>query len=75
MFFIVVFAIVSVMTIGGKAFMKKIAIDNSRDFVMFVARVLAFFNKNERKIRKKDKIAKQQEKKSSKDQNVKADKD
>ncbi len=72
---IVVSAIVSAMTIGGKAFMKKIAIDNSRDFVMFVARVLAFFNKDERKIRKKAKIAKQQEKKHAKEQNVKADKD
>lgn len=72
---IVVSAIVSAMTIGGKAFMKKIAIDNSRDFVMFVARVLAFFNKDERKIRKKAKIAKQQEKKRANEQSDKADKD
>lgn len=58
---IAVSAIVSAMTIGGKAFMKKIAISNSKDFVMFVARVLAIFNKNERKIRKKQKEAKTQE--------------
>lgn len=58
---IAVSAIVSAMTIGGKAFMKKIAIDNSKDFVMFVARVLAIFNKDERKIRKKQKEAKTQE--------------
>ena len=72
---IVVSAIVSAMTIGGKAFMKKIAIDNSRDFVMFVARVLAVFNKDERKIRKKAKIAKQQEKKHASEQSDKSDKD
>lgn len=58
---IAVSAIVSAMTIGGKAFMKKIAISNSKDFVMFVARVLAIFNKEERKIRKKQKEAKTQE--------------
>lgn len=58
---ITVSAIVSAMTIGGKAFMKKIAISNSKDFVMFVARVLAIFNKDERKIRKKQKEAKTQE--------------
>lgn len=58
---IAVSAIVSAMTIGGKAFMKKIAISNSKDFVMFVARVLAIFNKDERKIRKKQKEANTQE--------------
>lgn len=52
---IAVSAVVSALMIGGKAFMKKIAIDNSKDFVMFVARVLAIFNKDERKIRKKNK--------------------
>ncbi len=51
---IVISAVVSAFTIGGKAFMKNIAISNSRDFVMFVARILAVFNKNERKIRKKN---------------------
>lgn len=34
--------------------MKNIAINNSRDFVMFVARIVSVFNKDERKIRKKD---------------------
>lgn len=52
---IAVSAVVSALMIGGKAFMKKIAIDNSKDFVMFVARVLALFSKDERKIRKKNK--------------------
>lgn len=50
---IIISAIVSALTIGGKAFMKNIAINNSKDFVMFVARILAVFNKEERKIRKK----------------------
>ena len=50
---IIISAIVSALTIGGKAFMKNIAINNSKDFVMFVARILAVFNKDERKIRKK----------------------
>lgn len=59
---IAVSALVSAMTIGGKAFMKKIAIDNSKDFVMFVARILALFSKEERKIRKKNKIAKAEQK-------------
>lgn len=70
---IVVSAIVSAMTIGGKAFMKKIAIDNSKDFVMFVARFLAFFNKDERKIRKKQKEAKTLEKKNGQE-NARTDK-
>lgn len=70
---IVVSAIVSAMTIGGKAFMKKIAIDNSKDFVMFVARFLAFFSKDERKIRKKQKEAKTLEKKNGQE-NARTDK-
>lgn len=67
---IAISALVSAMTIGGKAFMKKIAIDNSKDFVMFVARILAIFSKEERKIRKKEKAnkAEREEQKSSKEQ-------
>lgn len=42
--------------------MKKIAISNSKDFVMFVARIIAVFSKDERKIRKKDKASKQSQK-------------
>ncbi len=61
---IVISAIVSALTIGGKAFMKNIAIENSKDFVMFVARLVAVFNSDERKIRKKQK----QKKEASKDE-------
>lgn len=50
---IIISAVVSSLMIGGKAFMKNVAISNSKEFVMFVARILAIFNKNERKIRKK----------------------
>lgn len=51
---IIISAVVSALTIGGKAFMKNIAINNSKDFVMFVARIISIFNKDERKIRKKE---------------------
>ncbi len=52
---IAISALVSTVMIGGKAFMKNVAINNSREFVMFVARMLAPFSKEERKIRKKEK--------------------
>lgn len=51
---IIISAIVSSLTIGGKAFMKNIAIKNSKEFVMFVARILALFVPEERKRRKKE---------------------
>lgn len=57
-------AVVSALTIGGKAFMKNIAINNSRDFVMFVARCLAIFNKDERKIRKREAQKRKQQRES-----------
>ena len=61
---IIISAVVSALTIGGKAFMKNIAISNSKDFVMFVARIMSIFNKEERKIRKKVSIQKKQQKES-----------
>lgn len=64
---IIISAIVSALTIGGKAFMKNIAISNSKDFVMFVARLLAIFNKDERKIRKKNKKSDEKNSASYKD--------
>lgn len=45
---IVISAVVSAVTIGGKAFMKNVAINNSKEFVMFVGRLLAPFNKDEK---------------------------
>lgn len=62
---IIISAVVSALTIGGKAFMKNIAIDNSRDFVMFVARILSVFSKDERKIRKKNNEQKKRKKANS----------
>lgn len=59
---IIISAVVSALTIGGKAFMKNIAINNSKDFVMFVARIISVFNKDERKIRKKESAQKKQKK-------------
>ncbi len=47
--------LVSALTIGGKAFLKNIAISNSKEFIMFVARMLAIFNPEERRRRKHQK--------------------
>jgi len=58
---IIISAVVSALTIGGKAFMKNIAINNSRDFVMFVARIVSVFSKDERKIRKKNSAQKKRQ--------------
>ena len=55
---IIISAVVSALTIGGKAFMKNVAISNSKEFVMFVARLISIFNKDERKIRKKASVQK-----------------
>ncbi|HRR89922.1 MAG TPA: Mg2+ and Co2+ transporter CorB [Eubacteriales bacterium] len=44
-------SIVGTLTIGGKAYLKQRAITNSKNFVMFVARFLAVFNRDERKKR------------------------
>ncbi len=62
-------AVVSALTIGGKAFMKNIAISNSREFVMFVARCLAIFNKDERRIKKREAQKKKQQREASKQSN------
>lgn len=48
-------ALVSALTIGGKAFLKNIAISNSKEFIMFVARIIAIFNPEERRRRKHQK--------------------
>ena len=53
--------VVSALTIGGKAFLKNIAIKNSKEFIMFIARLIAVFNPEERR-RKKN--SKEQHKKS-----------
>ncbi len=59
---IIISAIVSAIMIGGKAFMKNIAIKNSKEFVMFIARMLAIFSKEERLNRKRALKKKKQEK-------------
>ena len=46
---------VSAVTIGGKAFLKNIAIKNSKEFIMFIARLIAVFNPDERRKKKKQK--------------------
>ncbi len=63
--------LVSALTIGGKAFLKNIAISNSKEFIMFVARMLAIFNPEERRRRKHQKD-KQKKYEDSKDKNIEA---
>lgn len=46
-------SVISALTIGGKAFLKNIAISNSKEFVMFVARIIGVFHPEERKRKKK----------------------
>lgn len=52
---ILISSLVSAFTIGGKAFMKSVAINNSKAIVIGVAKFLALFSKEERKRRKKEK--------------------
>lgn len=47
--------VVSALTIGGKAFLKNIAINKSKDFIMLVARIFAIFNPEERRRWKRQK--------------------
>ena len=49
---IAVSAVISAVMVGGKAFLKNIAISNSKEFVMFVAKIIAVFHPEERRRRK-----------------------
>ena len=62
--------VVSALTIGGKAFLKNIAIKNSKEFIMFIARLIAVFNPEERRRRKT-----QKEKQKKHDENKEKDKE
>ena len=53
--------VVSALTSGGKAVLKNIAIKNSKEFIMFIARLIAVFNPEERR---KKKTQKDKQKKS-----------
>lgn len=64
---IVISSIIAALTVGGKAFMKSLAIKNSREFVMFTARILSVFS-----FKKKDKSLKNNDK-SDKSQDNEAD--
>ena len=46
-------ALISALMVGGKAFLKNIAISNSKEFVMFVAKIIAVFHPEERRRKKK----------------------
>lgn len=45
---IVMSAVVSALTVGGKAFLKNVAINNAKDFVMFTSKVISVFIKEKR---------------------------
>ena len=64
--------VVSALTIGGKAFLKNIAIKNSKEFIMFIARIIAVFNPDERRKKKnqKDKHKKQEHKEELKETKI-----
>ncbi|MBO4554485.1 MAG: DUF21 domain-containing protein [Clostridia bacterium] len=71
---IIVAGVVSALTIGGKAFMKNVAIKNSKEFVLFVARLLAFFVPEERRRFKKESQKKKHQKESSEEEESSDDK-
>ena len=45
-------ALISAVMVGGKAFLKNVAISNSKEFVMFVARIIGVFHPEERRRKK-----------------------
>ena len=49
---IVASATIAALTVGGKAFEKTIAIRNSKDLVMFTARLLGIFSREDKKEKK-----------------------
>ncbi|MBO4695089.1 MAG: DUF21 domain-containing protein [Clostridia bacterium] len=53
---------VTALTIGGKSFVKNIAIDKSKEFMMFIGKVLGIFSKSERAILKKNREEKKNQK-------------
>ena len=59
---IAITAAVTALTIGGKSFVKNIAIDKSKEFMMFIGKVLGIFSKSERAILKKNREEKKNQK-------------
>lgn len=51
---IAISSVVTALTIGGKSFLKNVAIEKSKEFVMFIAKICAIFSKSERAILKKN---------------------
>lgn len=50
---ILISSLVGALTIGGKAYMKRVAIKRSKDMVMFFAKIFAIFNPEEHRVKKK----------------------
>lgn len=60
---------ISALTVGGKAFMKNIAIRNSKTIIVGVSRVLTIFSKDPREVREREKEKeKKLEKKNAKEE-------
>lgn len=54
-------AVVAALTIGGKSFVKNIAVNKSKEFTMFIAKTVAIFSKSERAILKNNRKQKNEE--------------
>ena len=54
-------AVVTALTIGGKSFLKHVAIEKSKEFTLFIAKIIAIFSKSERAILKKNRKKKDEE--------------
>lgn len=62
---IVISAVISALTIGGKAMLKESAIKNSKEFVRLVARLLATLDRDERNIKRTVAIQNKSQRKKS----------
>jgi len=54
-------SVVAALTIGGKSFIKNIAVDKSKEFTMFIAKIVAIFSKSERAILKNNRKKKNED--------------
>ena len=58
---VVITAVVTALTIGGKSFLKHVAIEKSKEFTLFIAKTIAIFSKSERAILKKNRKKKDED--------------
>ena len=58
---VVITAVVTALTIGGKSFLKHVSIEKSKEFTLFIAKTIAIFSKSERAILKKNRKKKDED--------------